>query len=402
MRTSSALYQRPIYMEYRNAADQYMYTLYKRMSATGGDSLSRADVTRNVAVNGWRKPSAYSAEAYSGALWSGRLKVKYPVQGDYRVYDAQSVEYEFGWIPSPEMNVAAGLIARAEQKLIGKIKGETLQLANDVLEASQVKNLAASARDKPMQTLKGAVAVLQRVASAYNAVKHGRYKQAARILDIKPRRSRGKGVSSQWLEYRYGWLPLLSSIYDAYELARKGIDVRYAFEAQVVQKLDPSYQWTNSGLPGAVTIDCKQKGSYIVKCRVDYKVDDAEVRRLAAIGMADPATIAWEAVPFSFVVDWFMPLTNVIGAVGASRGLKFVSGTRTTVARVTRTASARLSGPKGTGRYAVECSGRASASWFKMNRTLYTSTPIPGVYMRNPFSVTHLLDAIALIRQLVK
>lgn len=391
-------------MEYLNSSHQVTSNEFKRFSLNAiGASRTRSDVVRNALVNGWRSPSAYSCTATEIVAWNGTLEYQFTGDKTYRRLTGASIELQAGPI-GHDRTLPTHLVARAEQKLIGKLKGMQLQLANDVLEANQVLSLGKTQAMRPMAALETAVMALKKVALAYSAAKRGRWKQAARYLNVVPHKSTQKNFASQWLEYRYAWLPLLGMASDSYDMARTGFKLKTSFQTTVKEKFPTKGEWGPKLDGYGMSVDVKQSGFMLVKCRLDYEMDDRYVRERMAIGMDKNQllSIGLEAIPFSFVVEWALPLQNVIGAIGASNGLVFKGGSKTLVNKMKKTGTLRLGGPANAGRQAVEASGVISASFFDMRRQLYTSTPIPGLYLKNPFSVTHLLDAMSLIRQLIK
>lgn len=391
-------------MEYLNSAYQVYSTEFKRFSMNAiGASRTRSDIVRNAMVNGWRSPSDYSCSATEIEPWKGILEYHFVYDNEYRRLRGASIELQAGPI-NHDRTLPTHLVARAEQKLIGKLKGMQLQLANDVLEAKQVLTLGKTQAMRPMAALETAVMALKKVALAYAAAKRGRWKQAARHLNVVPHKSTQKNFASQWLEYRYAWLPLLGMASDSYDLARTGFKLKTSFQTTVKEKFPRVGEWGPSLDGYGMSVDVKQSGFMLVKCRLDYEMDDRYVRERMAIGMDKNQllSIGLEAIPFSFVVEWFLPLQNVIGAIGASNGLVFKGGSKTLVNKMKKTGTLRMGGTTVAAKRATIASAVISASFFDMRRQVYTSTPIPGVYLKNPFSVTHLLDAMSLIRQLIK
>jgi len=46
-----------------------------------------------------------------------------------------------------------------------------------------------------------------------------------------------------------------------------------------------------------------------------------------AFGLDNPLAIAWEVVPFSFVVDWFLPINRYLKNISALNGLELIHAT---------------------------------------------------------------------------
>jgi hypothetical protein len=47
---------------------------------------------------------------------------------------------------------------------------------------------------------------------------------------------------------------------------------------------------------------------------------------MASIGLINPSTVVWELIPFSFVVDWFLPIGNFLHGLSALTGTSTQQG----------------------------------------------------------------------------
>lgn len=117
------------------------------------------------------------------------------------------------------------------------------------------------------------------------------------------------------LELQYGWLPLLS-------------DAHGAAQALAQQLNNPPVQTYRARMrkPHKVT-----SMSPLIKSYFFYGETRGQlIGRLTAVnsanlnGLLNPATVAWELLPYSFVVDWFIPIGNFLQAWSFSTA---VSGT---------------------------------------------------------------------------
>ncbi len=113
-----------------------------------------------------------------------------------------------------------------------------------------------------------------------------------------------KAFANHWLEYTYGLKPLVSSVFGlAEENARVVINKVESFKAR-----GTDYSFT----PKRIRIEdkygfewypvdkCRFKLSTTIGCDLTSQVFDA-----ARFSSLNPASIAWELLPYSFVVDWF-------------------------------------------------------------------------------------------------
>lgn len=161
------------------------------------------------------------------------------------------------------------------------------------------------------------------IARALRYAKRGQLVDAAKALGVSPRASlrpqhRRKGretspgatAASNWLELQYGWLPLLKDVHGGAEFLAHHLNVplkkRYRVRRLAkgtAQSASPVNYSLGSGF-------CETRGQLIAI------VSEADVAQLT--GLQDPATIAWELLPFSFIADWFVP----VGSWLSSRGLR--------------------------------------------------------------------------------
>jgi hypothetical protein len=67
-----------------------------------------------------------------------------------------------------------------------------------------------------------------------------------------------------------------------------------------------------------------------VKFTLYYAVPNEFLKTLSEGGITNPALVAWELLPWSFVVDWFLPIGNFISSWDAVAGLQYQKGAKTT------------------------------------------------------------------------
>jgi len=223
-----------------------------------------------------------------------------------------------------------------------------------------------------------------RVLNAWRALRRGNFALAARLLGVSPGRRIGhRELGSLWLELQYGWRPLLSSIHDNAELLRKGFESSpKSFKAKSTKKTEhsESFEW----LGGQATV--KSSGG----AHVQYlsSIRDPGLAALDTFGLINPLEIGWELVPFSFVLDWFVPVGNILGSLSATAGLDFLDGFLS-VRRQTDITYSRGDGV-------------LNVSYFRFERTWLPGYLLPELYGKaNPFSTEHGANALALLTQLL-
>lgn len=145
---------------------------------------------------------------------------------------------------------------------------------------------------------------------------------------------RRKGISGwaadRYLEYVYGWKPLVQDIYGLIDLAKQAGDspllLRGTGTSKVhVQHKDWTYSEPSSNTTTNVTSHMMDSR---VACTLWARIDPnwKGTRALNQLGLANPLALAWELASFSFVVDWLLPIGPVLNALSAPAGLAFING----------------------------------------------------------------------------
>lgn len=159
------------------------------------------------------------------------------------------------------------------------------------------------------------------------AVKRGRFGDAAEILGVSKTPqgvSRAKQMSGNWLEYHFGWSPLLSDIYGAVDVLQGPVPVRRvraSAKAGIPRETFGKYP-LNYGDPPVGYTD----RAYEVRSGFEFEIKNPDLWLANRLGLVNPASVVWELVPFSFVVDWFVPVGDFLGSMTATLGLEVKNG----------------------------------------------------------------------------
>jgi hypothetical protein len=230
--------------------------------------------------------------------------------------------------------------------------------------------------------------------------RRGRWSNVARHLNVKAKNLKNlKTFSSRWLEYQYAWLPLISDLYDTQQLIQRGFREKVQLMSSV-RRLNDYDDCPNSS-PHSRVRDVSGHSQRTDIMKVFYKVDDSSLSKLNQIGLLNPVEVAWAVVPYSFVVDWFLPVGNFLEACTATVGCTFIdgyvssyiSGKYTAYPDLPTLVSGEVFGYD-TRQYTTE--------FMDYQRTKLSSFPKPALYMKSPFSTSHVASALALINQLRK
>ena len=278
---------------------------------------------------------------------------------------------------------------RAEAECLVRLGDQKVQLLNDLLEAKKTFDMLSEA------VTRGGKFLL--------ALKRGQFVEAGKhLFGPSHRGGKKKTLADYWLEYQYGWKPLASSVHDYQELLKSHADKRRLVRVvrEIKQNLSQSFNGVQSygyynNARGTLDHHLSVKVVLYAELMLDY------IQAAKRWGVYDPASIAWEAVPYSFVVDWFMPVGNVLSAWSATGGFRFLTGCKQ--ARALKKGNLSLEAVSVDLSYntgvIVEPS-RYQLNMVGVDRTVYTSWPRPLPYFKNPFSDTRAVTALALLRQL--
>lgn len=158
-------------------------------------------------------------------------------------------------------------------------------------------------------------------------------KQARRILNTRRTVSHANSVlADTWLEYKLGWMPLVADIKsacDAYSAFKARPETMRAFGKATESSSSKSTTTTIAGhkpnyfyyLIFAKTIyktETTIKG--VFKVPVEDDTEDSWMRLAKLSGVGTPWDIiptVWELVPYSFIVDYFTTIGNVLNGLYA-------------------------------------------------------------------------------------
>lgn len=198
-------------------------------------------------------------------------------------------------------------------KLSGRAKGHTFNMGVAIGTSHQTFALVQG--------------TLSRCVKSVHALKRGRVDLALKALGASPRGYHGKiyrqgpdgrrlppdvlelttkDVSALWLEIQYGWKPLIHDVHESM-VAFSKIANKPRKTLIRVSMVKPAPDLISQNYYAKWRIESSQSRMIIWEM-TEFLSQPRE------LGLQDPASVAWELLPWSFVADWFIPISTYLDA----------------------------------------------------------------------------------------
>lgn len=133
-------------------------------------------------------------------------------------------------------------------------------------------------------------------------------------------------AANTWLELQYGWKPFLADIKSSAELLAHVVsrDTNRISRIAVVKNASVTTSTTDSvacSVESSITVDRIDHHQISKNLLWWFRIDGELTNTASLLGLTNPYEIAWELVPFSFVVDWIVPIGDYLSNLDADFGL---------------------------------------------------------------------------------
>lgn len=283
-----------------------------------------------------RYSTRYAAGDYLTVRRRSKQKAPYDVPTDYEAQYSTTVTLNsYGLAPSsisaPDdgggFGIDSGFAAArtdlndwannsAYEKFVSKVREEAM-LAVNWAERRQSMDMLLKRTDQLIR--------------AASAMRRGNWRRMGEIFNVSVppelrKRSRYRGpreMSNTWLEFHFGWEPLVKDIASAVNIiggpAPSGKVFAPGRRASGTYSDAWDYPWI--GQRWDYTRKLVVSGCYSARVHVS----NPNVFLANQLGLLNPAAIAWELVPYSFVVDWFANVGAFLGSFTDFLGLTLVN-----------------------------------------------------------------------------
>jgi hypothetical protein len=164
-----------------------------------------------------------------------------------------------------------------------------------------------------------------RIASAVRRKDFGALLKAADPRGVdnlkKNRPTWKKSFADNFLEVHFGWVPLAQDIHDATQVISSPLKADFVRDSSHASH---HYEaMAGQGQPHGA----HEMWSCTISCKVgaNVVVDNPALHLASQLGLTNPLSVAWELVPFSFVVDWFANVGQFVGQLDEFAGLRLVN-----------------------------------------------------------------------------
>lgn len=359
-------------------------------------TVIRDDVRRSgLPKTAWRPPMPYAADIREMTTPRGKVVRRYFDGSTTIIEDYDGCFGDQGLSVRAHPGYSTGLRSRTEVKALLKLKDQDINLAQAFAERRQTVGLLYNAADTVLNGIRG--------------LRRGNIPAFRKMLDhYTPKRALREGsratkkLANRWLENAYGWTPAMSDFHGAVDALGKAHDSGLKLPIVTVKAGSTTRE---RGVREAFHFgpmlfqDFETQRCFV---RLDFIEDNPFEIALSKLGLTNPALLAWELIPFSFVVDWFYPAGNWLNSLDATRGWKFQSGSVSQVCQLRQ--QMEYKGGK------INSSVSYTGSWYNkpvyrtktMRRLVYASSPFPRPpAFKSPVSTSHVLNALSLMRAMM-
>lgn len=355
---------------------------------------------RSKRPGGWLPPKPYSLTRNVYARHNGSVFLKSTFLPSGAVYPSTDVIGIVGGAPTAAFNslntfdeccavegVNPDLVQRALINARSKLKAQDVNLGVAWAESNK--------------TAEHLLDTAKTLANSYRRLRRGDVRGAARALGItKDPKVVTKTVASRWLELQYGWKPLLADVHGSAEALANSAHSDWRVTAVGMAKEDIEESKGLVDPPSRPDYGFgSARGWRGAHCRIDALPSNDLLASFKSLGITNPLEIAWELVPFSFVIDWALPIGDYLNSLDALLGFEsaWYCESQMETFRVQHSLSDN-SYVEGDYLFEGRRSGSGYRKYTRLVRTVSASVPLPDFPgLKNPVSAGHVANAMALL-----
>lgn len=292
-----------------DTGDRYFFHTEESVNVPGFHALLKSGARLPVNPYLWREIRAESPYSLTYNGW----KTERDARGLYRIVDAcltgVYANQVGGVVATPSFEELNAVVSN---RLLDKIRHVDIDLGVALGEFGETFDLFASAA--------------RTLAKGYKAAKRGNVAGVVRAFTGSSAQSRvtdvAKSGAGALLTWRYGISPLVNDCFNAWDLLCGDPVVR---TVKVVRSaMSKSFDVADFNSFGYY--HDTGHANMRVRGEVQFRITNPVLKTLDQLGLTNPLSVAWELVPLSFVVDWFVPVGDYVQSLVPPQGVEFVDG----------------------------------------------------------------------------
>jgi hypothetical protein len=153
--------------------------------------------------------------------------------------------------------------------------------------------------------------------------RQARKEQTRRLRTVWDRQAvKPRSFANNYLEFIFGWKPFVDDIASCIEVLQR------SFESQTVRSRASSDSRAVTTKPLIWNVqpytvdDLKQEFKLLLQAKIG--IDNPNLLLANELGFINPVQVAWQVIPFSFLVDWFIPVGKFLGSYTDFVGLRVI------------------------------------------------------------------------------
>lgn len=275
-------------------------------------------VTSPKRSDGTRAPTNWRNRGHSEVLPIAETRWSQDPAGEYMtVYNGGTIPYHsVMYTRTPALDVPPELWERADGNALDNAKRQKVNLGVALAEARTTARMIGQTAER-----------IGRMVNAFKA------KNPKKIWDAVKRG--GRNIPSSYLEMSYGWSPLLQDVLGSAEALAEAQNLGRRFSVVVKGVATDTVPFSRrTEWAGLYDLVHEGETKHRVEVVLRFDLPANMLDSLSSLGLTNPLAIQYELVPYSFVLDWFLPVGDWVNRLDAGSYLTLKEGSRSVMSRL--------------------------------------------------------------------
>lgn len=240
--------------------------------------------------------------------------------------DNWSIINETGWSDSARRNKENSWISVLNNKVLEKVKGQSLPIIQLYVERKETASALRKLIDESIfiaRNVRRPSKIFKKFGRSTTTRQYRKVRNSVRLLASK----KNESVGSAWLQYRMFLTPLYHDVMSGLAANADYEKKIHTSSVSASAKFQENLDFTGSTYSLLIPTS-RREGVWSIKggakMKVTYSITDTSLSALTSL--ADPLAVAWDLVPWSFIVDRFADLGSYLELRNATVGTSFRTG----------------------------------------------------------------------------